>query len=62
MRLEYYVVKTGAVLDTVTVGAGSELRYDNGIARAVVEGVRRRGGLDALPSWTNGYVALRVTG
>lgn len=60
--LRYVVVRTGAVLDTVTVpeGEAGEARYSTGLARGTVEMVVRRGGRVALADWTNGYVALRA--
>lgn len=61
MRLEYVSIGAGRVLDVVTVPDEPQaiIRYSTGVARGTVEMVIRRGGREALPGWTNGYVQLR---
>lgn len=62
-RLRYIVIKTGQVLDTVSVPPGEgAITYADGPARRQVESILRRTGGDraALAGWSNGYVALRA--
>lgn len=65
MIVEYVSVKTGRVLDTVTVPAGDALpTYATGVARPQVETIMRvtktrPAAIEALRSWSNGYVLTR---
>lgn len=60
MKLKYFVVSTGRVLDTITVN-GTNLRYETGAARPLFENrIAARGRVAAiaiLKEWSNGYVA-----
>jgi hypothetical protein len=61
--LEYVVVATGEVLDTITIEPGVEAVYATGVARAQLNTLRGRiENISALVSWTNGYVAFRPAG
>lgn len=64
MIVEYLSVSTGGLLDTITVPPDGPLEYATGAARAQVESIERLAGsraalVEALRSWSNGYVQLR---
>lgn len=63
MKLEYVSVKSGAVLDTITVN-GDDISYDTGLAEDVMRAPIKRYGsvrkaVQGMKSWSNGYVRLR---
>jgi hypothetical protein len=64
VRLVLRNVRTGKVLDTVTVGALGAVVYETGEAKPIVEQVGRTTGVKgamlgkALAGWSNGYLAL----
>ncbi|GLH97354.1 hypothetical protein [Phytohabitans aurantiacus] len=63
MIIEYVSVRSGKVLDRITVD-GDEISYETGKARQVVEDVTRHlptttPVAEALRSWSNGYTQLR---
>lgn len=67
MTLTVIVVRTGAVLDVVTLDAG-ELRYSTGAARDVFEAPRARNAnlsdaelFESRAGWSNGYLRVAVS-
>jgi hypothetical protein len=70
MRLEYYQISPGTVLDTVVLDEPpandvTPIVYDTGVAQSVVDSIMNNTNLSsmgkrrALASWTDGTYAMR---
>lgn len=53
------VVRTGATLGRARVDAAGHVTDTDGPVATVFQGVIRRGGVEALDGWTNGYVQVK---